>query len=83
MDEATNALATINIKGGNEHRGNERDRGNASQKNYGNEKALDKYKKKNFTCHFCGKKGHIARNCFKKRDEMKNRKENEKTEFIY
>lgn len=72
-DETANALATIKVQDSNAN-----SRG-ASHKTQCNAKTLGKYKKKDFVCHYCSKKGHIARNCFKKRDDLKNNKENEKT----
>lgn len=79
VDEASNALATINVRNGKDHRGKIRDWGNASHKNIGNGVESGKPKKKIFICHYCNKKGHIAKNCFKKRDDLKNRRENKKT----
>lgn len=73
MDEAANALSTIKMQSGNEN-----SRANTPRKYCISEKVLDKNKRKNFICHYCGKKGHFARNCFKKRDQLKNYKESEK-----
>lgn len=74
MDETTNALAAIKVQDGNIH-----SKENATRKHRNSDKSSGKNKRKNFNCHYCGKKGHIARNCFKRRDRSENNKDNEKS----
>lgn len=71
MDETTNALAAIKVQDGNIL-----SKENATRKHRNSDKSS---KRKDFNCHYCGKKGHIARNCFKRRDKSENNKDNEKS----
>lgn len=74
MDETTNALAAIKVQDGNIH-----SKENATRKHRNSDKSSGKNKRQDFNCHYCGKKGHIARNCFKRRDKSENNKDNEKS----
>lgn len=69
IDETSNALAAIKVQDGST---NSKD--NASHKNRNSDKMSGKNKRKEFTCHNCGKKGHYGRNCYKRPENDKDNK---------
>lgn len=73
IDENSNALAAIKVQDGSTISKD------ASRKNRNSDKMSGKNKRKEFTCHNCGKKGHYARNCYKRRDKSENDRDNEKS----
>lgn len=69
LEEASNALNAVKIhkKGGGTH-------ANKSPKETSGTKAA-KRNKWDITCHYCHKKGHVENRCYKKRDDVRDKKE--------
>lgn len=74
MNEITNALTAIKVQDESTY-----SKKNIPRKQRNSDKSSGKNERKEFNCHYCGKRGHIARNCFRRRDRSENNKDNEKS----